>query len=72
VERHLALERVRTDSGFLSVSEFDTIRRCLYAFRDHLGGSNPIDYLNADRWENWWSSLVSQPISMDYKGFARS
>ncbi|SIO67782.1 Site-specific recombinase XerD [Singulisphaera sp. GP187] len=67
MERYLALEQVRTESGQLSVSEFDTVRRCLHAFRDHLGGSNPVDYLDADRWEGWWSALVSQAISTEYK-----
>lgn len=67
VDRYLALERVRTESDQLSVSEFDTIRRCLHVFRDHLGRSNPIDGLDADRWEGWWSHLVTQAISVEYK-----
>ena len=56
-----------TESGQLSVSEFDTIRRCLHAFRDHVGKANPVDSLDADRWEGWWSHLVSQSISVEYK-----
>ena len=67
VDRYLALERVRTESDQLSISEFDTIRRCLHAFRDHVGKSNPIDSLDADRWEGWWSHLMTQAISVEYK-----
>jgi len=67
VDRYLALERVRTESDQLSVSEFDTIRRCLHAFRDHFGRSNPIDGLDSDRWEGWWSHLVTLAISVEYK-----
>ena len=67
VDRYLALERVRAESGQLSVSEFDTIRRCLHAFRDHVGKASPVDSLDADRWEGWWSHLMAQPISVEYK-----
>ena len=44
VDRYLALEQVRTRSDQLSISEFDTIRRCLHAFRDHIGKSNPVQH----------------------------
>ena len=67
VGRHLGLERARVDAGQLSVSEFDTIRRCLYDFRDWIGGSNPVVLLDADRWEAWWTHLMGQAISVEYK-----
>ena len=67
VDRYLALEQVRTRSDQLSISEFDTIRRCLHAFRDHIGKSNPVSTLDADRWEGWWSDLMTQAISVEYK-----
>jgi len=67
VDRFLALEQVRTESDQLSVSEFDTIRRCLHAFRDYVGKANPVTSLDADQLEGWWSHLVTQPISVEYK-----
>ena len=67
VERFLALERVRTESNQLSVSEFDSIRRCLHAFRDHVGRANSVISLDADQLEGWWSHLMMQPISVEYK-----
>jgi integrase len=67
VDRYLALERVRAQSDQLSISEFDTIRRCLHAFRDHIGKSNNVAILDADRWEGWWSYLMTQAISVEYK-----
>lgn len=67
VERYLALERVRAESDQLSISEFDTIRRCLHAFRDHIGKSNTVTILDADRWEGWWSHLMTLAISVEYK-----
>ena len=67
VERFLALERVRVESDQLSVSEFDSIRRCLHAFRDHIGKANLASCLDADQLEGWWSHLVAQPISVEYK-----
>jgi integrase len=67
VTRYLDLEQTRTETGQLSASEFDTIRRCLLTFRDWLGGANPIEHIDADRWEAWWSHLMSQTISTEYK-----
>ncbi len=67
VDRYLGLERVRVEAGQLSVSEFDTIRRCLHAFRDWIGGDEPIDRLDAERLEAWWSHLVGLSDSIEYK-----
>jgi len=67
VDRFLALERVRVDGGQLSISEFDTIRRCLFNFRDWVGGGTSIESIDAERWEAWWSHLVGQGISVEYK-----
>jgi len=67
IERHLGLERARVDAGQISVSEFDTIRRCLHDFRDWIGGSNPVVLLDAEHWEAWWTHLMGQAISVEYK-----
>jgi integrase len=67
VDRHIALERARVDAGQLSVSEFDTIRRCLQDFRDWVGGSNPVESLDSEKWESWWSHLMKMDISIEYK-----
>ncbi len=67
VDRHIALERSRVDAGQLSVSEFDTIRRCLQDFQDWVGGSNPVESLDSEKWESWWSHLMKMDISIEYK-----
>ena len=65
VERFVALERVRADSCQLSISEFDTTRRCLHDFRDWIGGSMLITSLDADRWESWWLRLIQVDCSIE-------
>jgi integrase len=67
VERYVSLERIRAESGLISIGEFDIVRRCLNTFRDWVGSRNSIDCLDADRWEAWWSHLVAQSISVEYK-----
>jgi hypothetical protein len=67
VTRYLGLQRTRTENGQLSISEYDTIRRCLETLRGWIGGSNHIKQLDAERWEAWWSHLITQDISTEYK-----
>lgn len=67
IEVYLALEKSRLQSGLISVSEFDTIQRCLNEFRDWVGGNNGIECLDADRIEAWWSYLLNQTVSVEYK-----
>ncbi len=67
VGRYVAAELARVSSGALSASEGDTIRRCLYIFRDWTGADAPIDTIDADRWEAWWLHLMSSDRSIEYK-----
>jgi len=67
VEAYILLERSRLQSEMLSVSEYNTIRRCLHEFRDWVGGAKDIECLDAERVEAWWSCLLGQKISVEYK-----
>jgi integrase len=76
VDRFLALRQTEVKSGDLSVSNYESIRMCLAAFRDWCGADLPIDKLDADRWVEWYKTLQSSAISIGYKRkrfiFARS
>lgn len=67
VDRYLALEYRRHQSGDLSAGEFDVARRSLHAFRDWLGAGARLDTIDVDRWEDWWGHLLGLPLSREVK-----
>ncbi len=65
--RYLGLEEARMKSGLITVSEWDTVRRCLNEFRDWAGEGRAVESLDAEKLEGWWSHLLAQTCSVEYK-----
>jgi integrase len=57
----------RFEAGEISSSEYDLIRLCLDYFRGWFGAQIPIDKLDSDRWEDYWSHLLGCGKSQEYK-----
>ena len=64
---NIELSRALAESNPLSPSQYDQIRLCLNAFRDWINPATPIDRLDADTWESWWTHLLGWTGSIDYK-----
>jgi hypothetical protein len=65
--RFLGLKRAVHDAGQISTSEFDQVRLCVEYFRDWAGARLPIARIDANRWEAYYSHLLSCGVSVEYK-----
>jgi integrase len=43
----------------------DSLKRCLYKFRDHVGAGCPVEHLTADVWHRWYVHVAGMVVKRD-------
>ena len=67
IDRYVSVDKSRLDAGDLSVSEFDTIRRCAHYFGEWVGSDLSADVIDEEKILSYWQYLVKIGVKPGYK-----